>query len=182
MTFSAAAGLDSASLHRPSGQAEIAGGVLVEWQSYRAQLELFASSFFPNRTVWLPASRQETPGVPEGGRFTLLSAGARACALRSFGQLEIGPCAGGEAESIHAVTFGAASNPGGHGLWLTRLGGGMIDVALGSSVWIGLDCMLAVPSRPPAFTITLPPDEHADVLSREAISVRTLVRLGFRFF
>jgi hypothetical protein len=134
-----------------------------------------SGSVFENRST-------EVAGQPgEGGTFSLVTGGVRACATRVFGTLEAGPCLGGEVDFMSGSGTGTGAEQG-SGAW-----GGLSGSALGTwnlgrafGVTVRADGVLPL-SRPP-FVITR--FEASDIVVHRPApaTFRMAVGIEARFF
>lgn len=174
--FAVAAGLsaDSGMLPRPSVGVGLSAAWLVLWPAWLVRAEAVGS-------YW-PPRRQTAPGGPsEGGDFSLVTFGVRACIAARIGRFEVGPCAGGEVDAEWASAFGEAINPGGHAAWGTISTEGSGSVSISRGFLLRLDLGIAAPLARPDFVIDVPAPNPPIGLHRPSVGGRGFLGLEARF-
>lgn len=174
-TASAAGTLDDGPLPSAAAGGRIAAGARFRRSGWTLRLEAFAS-YAPG------GSRATLASSPShGADFSLLAVGARACAAWTLGPLELGPCAGGEADLASARAFGGTFDPGGQGAWGAAAAGGGAwwPLAPFFALSLGADALLA-PQRP-SFVIGLGDGEQG-LHTPAAVSIRAMLGAEVRFF
>ena len=146
LVVGAAATLDVGTLPSPGPGAEGTLAWAMRFASFRVRVGA-SGAVFMNESVRFPSG--------EGGSFSLVTAGGRACGAKLLGPVEVGPCLGGEVDRMGAA--GIAIHPEEWtGVWgaLTGSAFGSWSASRGFGVTLRADGVL--PLARPLFVITRP--------------------------
>lgn len=144
----AGAVLDEKTMPSLAGGAELAVGWRFATGTWRPRA-FVRGAFFPAQSTFL-ANRPT-----EGGSFRLLTASGQACLEYATGRLEVGPCVGGELDSMSATGIGPGSSSG-SGAWVALLGSALGGWRLTRELAIVARVDAAVPLARPSFVAQTP--------------------------
>ena len=172
LVVGAAGALDVWTLPSPAPGAEGTLAWAMRFASFRMRVAA-SGAVFRNESVVFPSK--------EGGNFSLVTAGGRACGAKLVGPVEVGPCLGGEVDFMGAA--GRAIHPEQHtGVWgaLTGSAFGSWSASSGFGVTVRADGVL--PFAPPAFVIKRPDGSDIPVHRSGPLSFRASLGIEIRFF
>jgi hypothetical protein len=122
---------------------------------------------------------QDHPG--QGGTFTLATGGARGCATRLFGPVEIGPCLGAEMDFMRGS--GTAQIPGeGRGHWSALDGSALASWNPARRFGLNVRADGVLPLARPSFVISQQSGAGDIFVHRPAMTFRAAVGIEARFF
>lgn len=167
----AAAGvIDDGTMPLIAGGGEAALGWSYATPRWRVRA-LAGASYFPSETKILVGG--------EGGDFTLRAASARLCASIARGPFDIGPCLGGEIDSMSGSGFGPAIRPlERNPVWGSAVGTVLASWSLAGPIAVFARADGIVPPARPTFG--LPP--HSDVHQPSLPAWRVALGVELRFF
>jgi hypothetical protein len=174
LVVGAAATLDVGTLPYPGPGAEGTLAWAMRFASFRVRVGVSGAVFKNESIVLLPSN--------EGGSFSLVTAGGRACGAKLVGPVEIGPCLGGEVDRMGAA--GIATHPEERtGVWgaLTGSAFGSWIASRGFGVTVRADGVLPF-ARPPFVITRSPPANDMSVHRAGPLSFRASLGIEIRFF
>jgi hypothetical protein len=147
-------------------------GVAIAWLPHPFRLELGGAIFATTRA-----------SIPngEGGTFSLISGGGRACAAFTAGAVELGPCAGFDLAAVHAEGFGADQIQTGNGLWGVVSAGGDAYWSLVRPLGLRLRIDGVLPTARPPFVVITSQNETIQVHRPAPVGLRAAFGVEARF-
>jgi hypothetical protein len=172
--------VDDATLPALAAGFEVTLGWVYGWSTWRARAMITGSSFPGQQTITVT-----DPSGEGGSFFTLLAGSGRACASYARGRFDVGPCLGGEIDTMRATGVGAGAtfkSFQASGTWGSALGSVIGSWSFARSVALFAHADGLVPLAPPTFVLVRQPSNAHTFVYRPSVAMRIAVGVEMRFF